>query len=720
MPRSLYRLRSLLLVGSLVSAPAVAGARAQSTAPARTVPDSISDFAALVRSLSDSGGFFDTDNLISNERGYQQVMGAMDRLRVRGGAYIGVGPDQNFTYIAQVRPRIAFLIDIRRDNMLQHLLFKALFARASNRAEYLALWTGRPWPANPGTLGTLGTRAIDARSIDALVAWIDSTSATVTSAQRAKETVREEVQRSGITLSVQDLATIARFHDEFITDGLSLRFTSAGRAPQPYYPTLRQLILEHDATGRMRGYLASDESFQFLKSMQRRNLIVPVTGDLSGPKSLARIGAYLASNSARVSTLYVSNVEDYLLRDGQFAAYTAAVRALPRDTNAVIIRSFFGGGGHPESTPEYYATQLLQRMDAFANDVSIGNVRRYRDLTLRNYLPSRAPAPPRTRRDAFGPGFAPGARVLLDGHNAYPEGGQWADRIERVLATGTPVAIEQDLYWRRPPGAANYTSVVAHDSDATDGAPTLDAYFFQRIRPIMERALVENRRETWPLITLNLDFKTDEPEHHRFIYALLGTYGRWLTTAPRTGTPDIAAPLTVGPLLVLNGSDTAQRTQFHDEIPVGGVLRTFGAIPPTAIPGADKVARARRAVTLPAEQMIVPGGRNYARWANFPWSVVEEGGQQKAAAWTAADSARLSALVRRAHEEQLWIRFYTLDGFTPAQDRGFTASYNFGSLDAARTRWRAVIDSGVDFMATDQYGEFAAILRPRPPDKNQN
>lgn len=699
MPRIRYGFPSLLLAGSLLSAPAVAVARAQSAASARTVPDSITDFAALVRSLSDSGGYFDTDNLISNERGYQQIMGAMDRLGVRGGAYIGVGPDQNFTYIAQVRPRIAFLIDIRRDNMLQHLLFKALFARASNRAEYLALWTGRPLPANTGALG--------ARPIDEMVAWIDSTPATAVSVQRAKATVREEVQRSGITLSSRDLATIARFHDEFITDGLSLRFTSAGRAPQPYYPTLRQLILEHDASGRMRSYLASDESFQFVKSMQRRNLMVPVTGNLSGPQSLARIGAYLASNAARVSTLYVSNVEDYLIRDGQFAAYAAAVRALPRDTNAVIIRSFFGGGGHPESTPEYYATQLLQRMDAFANDVGIGNVARYRDLALRNYVPSRAPAVPRTRRDAFGPGFAPAARVLLDGHNAYPEGGLWTDRIERVIATGTPVAIEQDLYWRKPPGAANYTSVVAHDSDATDGAPTLDAYFFQRIRPIMERALVENRRETWPLITLNLDFKSDEPEHHRFIYALLGTYGRWLTTAPRTATPDVAAPLALGPLLVLNGSDTAQRTQFHDEIRIGGVLRTFGAIQPTAIPGVDNVERARRAMTLSAEQMIVPGRRNYARWVNFPWSAVEEGGQKNAGAWTAADSSRLSALVHRAHEQQLWIRFYTLDGFSPEQDRGFTASYNFGSLDAARTRWRAVINAGVDFVATDQYREFA-------------
>ncbi|MEP7345334.1 MAG: hypothetical protein ABI877_08705, partial [Gemmatimonadaceae bacterium] len=133
--------------------------------------------------------------------------------------------------------------------------------------------------------------------------------------------------------------------------------------------------------------------------------------------------------------------------------------------------------------------------------------------------------------------FGPGARVLLDGHNAYPEHGKWADRIDRVLATGVPVAIEQDLYWVRPAGSSTHTSVVAHDSYAIDSAPTLEAYFFERIRPLMERALAENRRDTWPLIVLNLDFKSDEPAHHDFIYKLLGRYERWLTTAPRTATP---------------------------------------------------------------------------------------------------------------------------------------------------------------------------------------
>src|SRR5215210_4329991 len=86
-------------------------------------------FAALSARLSEQGGYFDSDNLISNETSYLHVLGKLRELGVSNGVYIGVGPDQNFTYISKIRPRMAIIIDIRRDNLLQHLLFKALFAR---------------------------------------------------------------------------------------------------------------------------------------------------------------------------------------------------------------------------------------------------------------------------------------------------------------------------------------------------------------------------------------------------------------------------------------------------------------------------------------------------------------------------------------------------------------------------------------------------------------
>ncbi len=313
-------------------------------------------------------------------------------------------------------------------------------------------------------------------------------------------------------------------------------------------------------------------------------------------------------------------------------------------------------------------------------------------------------------------GFAPGARVLLDGHNAYPERGQWMDRIDRVLSTGTPVAIEQDLYWRATSDGRGYTSVVAHDSEYTAGAPTFEHHFFDKVAPILERALKENRRDRWPVIVLNLDFKTDEWAHHDYVFKLLRKYERFLTTATRTATPATASPLTVGPLLVLTGSDTSQRRRFHDEVPIGDKLLAFGAIVPTPIAGANRAERAQNAVASRPEQLIEPHASNYARWVNFPWSVVEVGGQNNAGDWTAADAARLLSLVERAHAQDLWIRFYTLDGFAASEDQGWTASYNFGSREAARARWQAAIDSRVDFVATDHYEAFSAargLSRPR-------
>lgn len=369
---------------TLTGAPIAAAGQAVGgiASPSAAAPDdSIRDFGALIARLSETGGYFDTDNLISNESSYLHVMGALERYGVRGGAYIGVGPDQNFSYIARIRPRIAFLIDIRRDNMLQHLMFKALFARSRNRVEYLALWLGKRAPANVDAWST--------RSIDDIVAYLDSTPATAATSNAARGAVVAEVRKMGVTLAAADYATIERFHQEFINAGLSLRFTSAGRAPQPYYPTLRQLVLERDLEGKQASYLAREGDYRVVKDLQRRNLIVPVVGDLGGTKALTAIGAYMKQRGDKLSALYASNAEDYVLRDGNFPTYARSVAALPRDNNSVIIRSFFGGGNHPEAVAGYYSTQLLQRVDVFSKESN--TYTNYRQLVRSNYLPLKTP-----------------------------------------------------------------------------------------------------------------------------------------------------------------------------------------------------------------------------------------------------------------------------------------------------------------------------------------
>jgi len=297
-----------------------------------------SPFARTVAELSEPGGYFDTDNLISNERSYLAVLSALDRAGVRGGAYIGVGPDQNFSYIAHIQPAVAFIVDIRRDNLLLHLLFKALFAESPTRVEYLSALLGRAAPRD--------ARPWRSESIDFIAAAVDGARRLdPREAADLRARVTAQLARTGVPLSAEDTATIGRFHSAFMRDGLDLQFTSTGRAPQSYYPTYRDLLLATDAEGRQRNFLASEAAYEFVRTLQGRDLVIPVTGDLSGRHALGAVARFLAGRQERVSALYASNVEFYLARSGTHARFLDNLRALPRLEQAVIIRSRFDGGG---------------------------------------------------------------------------------------------------------------------------------------------------------------------------------------------------------------------------------------------------------------------------------------------------------------------------------------------------------------------------------------
>jgi hypothetical protein len=311
-------------------------------------------------------------------------------------------------------------------------------------------------------------------------------------------------------------------------------------------------------------------------------------------------------------------------------------------------------------------------------------------------LPAIGLAPVDLLRGAEPGGVTPGTRVLLDAHNAYPESGRWADRIDRALATGVPLAIEQDLVWYTEPATGEGRSLVSHGEPVAGAEPTLRDYFFERIRPIVERSLRAGHRDQWPLITLNLDFKSDERAHHRALWNLLGEYESWLCTALRGANSADVQPIQIGPVLVLTGEADSQATDF-DDAANGNRLRVFGAVH-------------RRPDGLPGRKT------NYRRWWNNSWTVIEAEGQNNAGAWTMGEEQRLASAVRAAHDAGLWIRFYTLDGYDPLdRSGGWSAGYNFGSLIAARERWRAAISAGVDFVAVDQYEAFAGVLRDLTP-----
>lgn len=341
-----------------------------STAP-RQQP---TDFSRLVARLSEPGGFFDSDNLVSNETSYQHVMPALRTLGVRGGAYLGVGPEQNFTYLAEIKPEVALLIDIRRDNMLLHLLFKAMFETSENRMQYLCLLYGRPQPPDLGKWTD--------RPLDEILLYLDVTPGD-SAVHRANHTrLMDRVTGYGVPLTDQDRATLQRFHAEFAVMGLELRYTSLNRPSRPGYPSQRDLYLATDFDGRPAGYLTTEERWRTVRELEQRDRVIPVVGDVSGPTAMTAIAAYLTQRKLKVSAFYLSNVEQYLFRNGVFPQFVANVRALPVGPGSVMIRSSFGrgwrydGGAMPMPLPGHLSVQVMQTIPAFlqltANAAAVG------------------------------------------------------------------------------------------------------------------------------------------------------------------------------------------------------------------------------------------------------------------------------------------------------------------------------------------------------------
>jgi len=300
---------------------------------------------------------------------------------------------------------------------------------------------------------------------------------------------------------------------------------------------------------------------------------------------------------------------------------------------------------------------------------------------------------------------------VLDAHNCYPYEGRWADRIDRALSQGFPVSIEQDIAWAADPATGKGRPVVSHTPKTTGSEPTLRAYFFERVRPIIEQALAAEDRSRWPLIILHFDFKSNEPQVLHAVWDLLGEYESWLTTTVKTANPSDLAPFDPKPILAITEDSDAQEEVFLKSVPIGARLRVFGSAHTSGLNRGSREERAHLAATLPPETLLAQPPTNYRRWWNNSWWEVEEGGQTKAGEWTAAKQERLQALVDRAHSLGYWIRFYTLDGFRSSEDRGWDAGYNFGSRHAVLIRWRAALKAGVDFIATDQYEDLAAVMK---------
>ncbi len=301
-----------------------------------------------------------------------------------------------------------------------------------------------------------------------------------------------------------------------------------------------------------------------------------------------------------------------------------------------------------------------------------------------------------------------GGKPLVDAHNCYPEHGKWANRIDRALSTGLPVAIEQDIAGYRDPTTGQLIPKVAHGPKVGESEPTLRAYFFDRGRPIIEKALAGDKKR-WPVIVLHFDFKDNSPDLLRAVWKLLGEYETWITTAPKGDDPKRLEAFTWKPLLVLTEDNDNQQQVFFDAVPVGQSLRLFGSAhtSETFLKGLTRRQAVYAMAHAAPEQLLTEAPTNYRRWWNNGWAVIEEGGQRQAGEWTTEDQQRLTRVVDYAHRLGYWIRFYTLDGFSSQESQGWNQGYNFGSRPAVEARWQAALAAGVDMIATDQYEDLA-------------
>ena len=336
----------------LVIAVAAAGAL-----PARSqnLPTRLSsqEFWQLVTDISEVGGEFRSDNFVSNEVTYQYVIPELVRGRSPGGVYLGVGPDQNFTYIVAMRPRIAFIVDIRRQAVMQHLMYKALIELSPDRATFLSMLFARPRPPGlaPGATPEELFQAFYTTSEDSVAYW------------RHLKAIKDRLtKRHGFTLAPDDSSNIDYIYTSFYVAGPDITYNyGSGRGGYGRgMPTYSQLMIENDGNGLNRSYLANEEHYQTLRQMHLRNLIVPVVGDFAGDKAIRGIGRYLRKHGATVSAVYTSNVEQYLFQSvDNWKRYYDNIATLPIDSTSTFVRAVFSGAGFRTSMSGQYGPRSM-------------------------------------------------------------------------------------------------------------------------------------------------------------------------------------------------------------------------------------------------------------------------------------------------------------------------------------------------------------------------
>jgi hypothetical protein len=315
---------------------------------AEQLPSRISDqaFWKLIMDTSEAGGTFVSDNFVSNELAVQEVLTSLTEGRKPGGVYLGVGPEQNFTYIAALKPKIAFVFDIRRQNMLEHLTYKALFELSADRADFLSRLFSRRRPP-------------DLDKDSSAVVLFDAFDDVAADADLYQENLRAIKQRlseeHGFVLTTEDELGIGNIFRAFYLGGPNLTYSGPRPPVRTILPTYEELMTDSDSTGKARSFLATEENFQAVQQLEKNNLIIPIIADFAGPTAIRSVGRYLKEHSATVTAFYVSNVEQYLFMNEGWKNFYANVATLPLDSKSVFIRPLINTG-----TGTYTASPLFR------------------------------------------------------------------------------------------------------------------------------------------------------------------------------------------------------------------------------------------------------------------------------------------------------------------------------------------------------------------------
>jgi hypothetical protein len=304
---------------------------------AQNLPERISDkaFWQLIEDFSEPGGSFRLENFMSNEQSYQFVVPELKKAAPRSGVYLGVGPEQNFTYILATKPQISFIVDIRRQNLIEHLLYKSLFERSSDRADFLSKLFSRKRPKGLGVNTPIAT---------ILEEFADTRADAKLFADNLADAIKHLETTHEFPLSPYDRDTLQKVYNAFFECGLKMDFRcnnpGGGNGANLTY---QQLMAEEDGQGNKQGFLATEDAFRYIQDVQKKNLIVPLVGDFAGPKAIRAVAAYIKERNATLAAFYISNVEDYLFTDPtSWRSFYDNAATLPTTPDSLFIRVISG------------------------------------------------------------------------------------------------------------------------------------------------------------------------------------------------------------------------------------------------------------------------------------------------------------------------------------------------------------------------------------------